>query len=274
MTEGNEQRHGLRGEGRMGGFSVADLSITVKPGLCVSNRFTDEDPDGADLAVAADGAEFSAMVTVPATEMAGTWHVGWIQTIYPCSQSVTYKDSSGPGLGNMIATVSRAMADGDASEDSGESHDGGDESHGGDESGDAEHWAWYEDPTECNAGGSVSVAMDDQPNVPFHAEYKGSKAEWIAGWHAVAVSGQKPFCTWLVAEAPDSEIVYLYYVAWTVDFGATLASGELTKATGGTFIIKQGEGKGDYEPCLESRTIADEDPRFLPDEELKKAKPT
>ena len=272
MTDGNEQGYGLKGKDRMSGFSVADLSITVKPDLCVSNRFTDEDPDHANLAVAADGVKFSVTVTVPATEMAGSWHVGWIQTIYPCSQSVTYKDPSGPGQGNMVSTLNRAMADGDASEDSGESHDGGDESHDGDETGDAGHWAWYEDPAECNAGDSVSVAMDDQPNVPFHTQYKGTNAPWIAGWHAVAVAGQKPFCTWLAAEAPDGEIVYLYHVAWTVDFGATLAGDKLTEATGGTLIRKEGEGKGDDEPCLESRTIADEDPAFLPDEELKKIK--
>src|SRR5256885_1117939 len=100
MTEGSEQGHGLKGKDRMSRFSVADLSITVKPDLCVSNRFTDEDPDKADLAVAADGVEFSATVTVPVAEMAGIWHVGWIQTIYPCGQSVTYQNPSGPGLGN------------------------------------------------------------------------------------------------------------------------------------------------------------------------------
>lgn len=266
MTEGNEQGHGRKDEDRISGFRVTDLKIIVEPSLCVSNRFTDEDPDQADLAVAADGVEFSATVTVPATEMAGTWHVGWIQTIYPCHQSVTYKNPSGPGLGNMVSTLSRAMADGDAAEDSDESHDG-------DEARVAEHWAWYEDPAECNAGGSVSVSMDDQPNVPFHTQYKGSKAPWIAGWHAMAVAGQKPFCTWLAAEAPDGEIVYLYHVAWAVDFGATLADGKLTEATGGTLITKEGQGKGDDEPCLESKTIADEDPPFLPDEELKKLKP-
>lgn len=273
MTEGNEQGHGLKGKDRMSGFSVTDLNILVEPGLSVSNSFTDEDPDKADLAVAADGIKFSATVTVPADEMAGTWHVGWIQTIYPCRQSVTYKNPSGPGLGNMVSTLSRAMADGDAAEDSGESHDGSDESQDGDETGGAEHWAWYEDPAECNAGGSVSVSMDDQPNVPFHTQYKGSNAPWIAGWHAMAVAGQKPFCTWLAAEAPDGEIVYLYHVAWTVDFGATLDSGKLTEATGGTLTRKKGEGKGDDEPCLESKTIADEDPPFLPDEELEKLKP-
>lgn len=267
MAENDERGLGRRSGDRMSRFGVTARRITVKPTLLVSPNFTDEDPDGANLAVAADGVQFSARVTVPETEVEGTWHVGWIQTVYPGSQSVTYQAPSGPGRGNMVATLGRAMADGDASGDGSEADDG-------DETSGAGHWAWYENPAECNAGKSVTVEMDDQPNVPFHTRYHGSNAPWIKDWHAVATAGQKTFCTWLAAEAPDGEIIYLYHVAWIVDFGATLADGELSgQTTGGARITNEGAGKGNLEPCLESKTIAEQDPPFLPDKELENAKP-
>jgi hypothetical protein len=182
MAERDERKPGIKGEDRV---SAADVVIYVGEGLCVSNQYTDEDPDRADLAVAATGVRFSAKVTVAQTAGPGTWHVGWIQTAYPCSQSVTYQNPSGPGQGKMVATQKRPMADGPDTDDGSGSGDG-------DETEDAKHWAWYDEPKECTVGQSVKVKLHDEPNVPFHSQYKGSAAPWIAGWRAVAVAGQAP----------------------------------------------------------------------------------
>jgi hypothetical protein len=264
MSQEDVREFTVKGEGDAGDFKLSALKLDALPGL----KVTTTDPRDLELQKSSDfadhqlesyGVDFWITVTVPATAASGMWRVGWIQTIYPCHQSATYQDPSGKRQGKMTATVANAMSDGIRVR--GE-HKG--------------HWAWAEDIDDiatCEAGGSVTAKTGDQPNVAFHRQYQGNAVEWIKGWKAVATSGTSSFCTWLVAEAPDGTISYLYHVVWHVDFGTTLKDGTIAESTGGTFITGQGPGKGDLEPCIAVRVISDQEPPYLPDQDLLAANP-
>jgi hypothetical protein len=236
--------HGSSGTSKSGTGDVELIEVTVdaQPDLYVAPP---RKANGS-YAVKAHRIEFSATVKVAETAAEGTWKVGWIQTIYPCSHSVTYQSPSGPAQGKMTATVPAPVADGVSQEDTG-------------------HFAWSEHvPDEGEAGQQVTATADDEPSVPFRKEHDGKEADWMKGWAAVATSGSMSFGTWLVAESPGGAIEYLYHVDWHVDFGTTLADGEIVAATGKLAITKRGPGQGDLKPCLSPSVINDDPPRYQP----------
>lgn len=248
----NDPRHNTaKGAGGTSDVKLIEVKVGAGSGLSVDLP----KKDGGSYALTSERITFSATVEVAATAE-GEWTMGWIQTIYPCSQSVTYQNPDGTVQGNMTSTVGAAEADGVSQEDTG-------------------HWAWNEpNPDTCLPGKPVTVHADDQPNVPFSEPYNGRKgAEWIKGWNAIATSGRMNFCTWLVAEAPNKNIEYLYYVVWHVDFGATLKNGKIVKSTGGLAVTEKGEGKGPFEPTLCPKVIQSDEHPYLPDQALVAAKP-
>lgn len=256
MAESDERALAIRSTDGAVSFTVTNLKIDKGPGLSVEpNPEPGEDPDGATCIVVASGVKFSATVTATGAAPPGAWMAGWIQTLYRCSQSVTYQSPGGAARGKMVSALDRPRADGDSSQD--------------------EHWAWYESPGDCAPGVPATVKLKDEPNTPFHPQYDGQAAPWITGWNAVAVAGTMPFCSWLVAEHTGTkEIVYLHHIAWTVDFGVTLSGGKLSGApAGGTVITSQGPGKGGQEPCLEPEAIEAESYPFEPDADLRRLKP-
>ena len=71
-------------------------------------------------------------------------------------------------------------------------------------------------------------------------------------------AGQKKFCTWLATQDNQTqEIVYLYHIRWTVDYGTPLTDG--SPQAGRTMITGQGPGQGDTVPCLDAKPVTEED---------------
>lgn len=243
-------------------FTVDVLTLDVKQGLNVTSAFAADGQDGATHQVASGGVKFSATVTLTGSGSDRKWRTGWIQTVLPCGQSVTYQNATGKGQGTMTSAQGSPARDGDQSPDE-------------------TLCIWYDTGTGSalvSPGGTVTVAMNDKPNVPFHPAYAGTKVPGIKGWKAVGTAGDKTFCTWLVAEAENDkespkEIVYLYFVDWTCNFGATLQDGALLSFTGGTKITNKGPGKGELVPCLDLVAIEEEDFPFEPDDVLKDFRP-
>jgi hypothetical protein len=136
--------HGSSGTNKSGTGDVELIKVKVdaKPDLYV-------DPPrkaNGSYAVKAHRIEFSATVKVAETAAEGSWKVGWIQTIYPCSHSVTYQSPSGQAQGKMTATVPAPVADGVSQANTG-------------------HFAWSEHvPDEGTAGQLVTTTADDEPS--------------------------------------------------------------------------------------------------------------
>ncbi|GIH93738.1 hypothetical protein ACFFMN_21590 [Planobispora siamensis] len=241
-------------------FTVLDVKCDVTPDLEATRDYADEDQDDADCQVAG-GVEFTGQISLAGPPASGKWQVGWIQTIYPCRQAVTYRSPDGSRLGKMVSDVTQSMRDGDPAH----SVPGG-------------HCIWYDmtqssEPIEPSSS-PVDVGMDDQPNVPFHDVYNGKAVPWIKGWKAVAVEGTKSFCTWLVAEATDDhEIVYLYHVIWECDYTTSLKDGQLVSPSGGTRIVSHGPGIGSKTPDLSDDSIDEDSFPYEPDADLLSAKP-
>lgn len=243
-------------------FTVDVLTLDVKQALKVTSGYAADGQDGATHQVASGGVKFSATVTLTGSGLDRKWRTGWIQTVLPCSQWVTYQNATGQVQGTMTSTQRSRARDGDTSPD-GETL-----------------CIWYDTGTGSalvSPGGTVIVAMDDQPNVPFHPAYAGKNVPGIKGWKAVGTAGDKNFCSWLVAEAENDkegakEIVYLYFFVWTCDFGAVLQDGALVSFTGSTNITSQGPGKGDLDPCFDLVSIDEDDFPYEPDDVLKTAR--
>lgn len=240
-------------------FDLIDIKVnpTAPTGLEVTTEYQDDDQDGASHQLASRGIAFSGTVRLTASPDPAAWTVGWIQTLYTCQQAVTYQSPDDKSRqGAMVSDVTRKMRDGDLVDPN-----------------DTVPHIWVESgssSTEIQVGASEEVAMDDNPNVPFHPQYAGQKAPWINGWKAVEISGSKPFCSWLIAYANATrEIVYLYYVHWRVDFVGRLDSaGDMAPAGGGTTVVSHGVGKGTDDPVLDDDPIEEDTFPFEPDAAL------
>ncbi|GII00337.1 hypothetical protein [Planobispora takensis] len=239
-------------------FIVLDLTSTADPQLEATNAYGDDDPDNAPLQVASKGVTLTGTVSLSGPAGSRKWRVGWIQTIYPCRQAVTYERPADNYRGKLVCTIDRSRRDGDLADDGG-------------------HCIWYatsDSSKEIAPSSPVIVEMDDQPNVSFHDVYNGKAADWIKGWKGIAVEGTKSFCSWLIAEAADDhEIVYLYHVVWECDYTTSLKDGRLVAPSGGTRIISHGPGQGSKTPNLEKDPIDEEDFPPKPDAALNAAKP-
>jgi hypothetical protein len=241
MSENDAHGSSITSKSGTRDVELIEVKVDAQPDLYV-------DPPrkaNGSYAVKAHRIEFSATVKVAETAADGSWNVGWIQTMYPCSHSVTYQSPSGPAQGKMTATVPAPVADGIFQENG--------------------HFAWSEHvPDVGEAGQQVTATADDEPSVPFRKEHDGKEADWMKGWTAVATSGSMLFGTWLVAESPGGAIEYLYHVAWHIDFGTTLADGKIVAATGKLAITSKGAGQGALKPCLSASVINDDPPRYEP----------
>jgi len=246
MSDSDLQGNTTKTAGGTGDMQLIKVNVDANPGLSVKAP----KKKGGSYALGTEGIKFCGTVKVAETAAKGDWSVGWIQTIYPCGQSVTYQNPAGTAQAKMTSTVAEAEADGISQEDT-------------------RHWAWSEHvPDICQPGESVTASADDQPNMPFREPYDRDKPEWIKGWKAIATSGSMQFCTWLVAEAPTKNIEYLYHVVWHVDFGARLKDGAIEEITGKLAVTGQGEGKGPCAPCLSAKVIDSDEHPYLPDQDL------
>jgi hypothetical protein len=178
--------------------------------------------------------------------------VGWIQTIYPCKQSVTYAAPAGDQRGQMVSDVTKEIRDGDRADE------------------DGKPGIWYETAQTfaITSAQDETVPLSDEPNVPFHPVYAGKAAPQFTGWKAVEISGEKIFRSWLVAydKRPKAqEIVFLYNVHWSVTYdGRTDANGDLKPAGGGTKLLAHGPGQGSETPCLDEIPIDENTFPFKP----------
>lgn len=238
-------------------FTVEPVAIVLKD-VALTTKHAGDDQDGAPNQVTC-GVKFTATVGLAGPGSGRSWRTGWIQTIYPCGQSVTYQDPAGQKRGAMVSTQPAPMRDGDWPTSGGQ------------------RCIWYD--TESSSapielGKPVKIGLSDQPNVPYHPKYKGQAAPWITDWNAIEVSGEKPFCSWLVAEAAedDGELIYLYYIAWTCKYYASFADGKAV-LKGGVTLVEHGFGAGKFTPCLDLDPIDENTFPFLPDEKLLAAKP-